>query len=315
MVEKTNAIIQVPESHINRIEKYFEKRFDLNTRIRKKFIFIDETSPKSLLNLILGDDVKVWRYISRIYFYDHISSTFQDIFALELEDKELRVQAYPKEIEEKLIAKMDPILTLRPSAGEFSHYLSVVYLKGRYYYGVNPSEQFFRKPREEDHISRSFYKISEAISRFKIPLNNEFKVLDIGASPGGWTEYMSNHVKKVIAVDPADLKVHRKNVVHYSKRIQNSHKKLHQYKPFDIIMCDINQNPQDTVKIINSLSSKLNFQGFLIMTIKLVRKSRSGQKTLIEKTVESLRENFKNIKVEWLISNTEYERMLYGEKK
>ena len=47
------------------------------------------------------------------------------------------------------------------------------------------------------------------------PASTPAIAIDIGASPGGWTDLLSRHVhSRVIALDPGDLAFTRSNVVH-----------------------------------------------------------------------------------------------------
>lgn len=51
----------------------------------------------------------------------------------------------------------------------------------------------------------------------------EWTVLDIGAAPGGWTSFLSNQVKKVIAVDPAEMDpivLKNENVIQLKKNFE-----------------------------------------------------------------------------------------------
>ncbi|MEM3212264.1 MAG: SAM-dependent methyltransferase, partial [Candidatus Micrarchaeaceae archaeon] len=65
----------------------------------------------------------------------------------------------------------------------------------------------FRQANKEggDELNRAEFKIKEAIEFFGIDLNKHKRGLDIGAAPGGWTHYLSQHGIKVVAVDNALL--------------------------------------------------------------------------------------------------------------
>ena len=65
----------------------------------------------------------------------------------------------------------------------------------------------FRQANKEggDELNRAEFKMKEAIEFFGIDLNKHKRGLDIGAAPGGWTHYLSQHGIKVVAVDNALL--------------------------------------------------------------------------------------------------------------
>lgn len=78
---------------------------------------------------------------------------------------------------------------------------------------VNPAVQknnildSFRKSNKNNSnvINRAQFKIEEAVDFFDIDLNRHNLCLDVGASPGGWTYYLSQHGVKVVAIDSALL--------------------------------------------------------------------------------------------------------------
>ena len=190
-------------------------------------------------------------------------------------------------------------------------YILYVFKKEDYSYGIFPKNYFFRrKDMEEKPISSAYYKIFEAIKRFKIPLSKDWVVLDLGAAPGGWTQYLSKRVKTVVAVDPAELLFKEENVIHIKKKLEDSFDDIKTYSPFDMICCDINQDPREIAKDLTKLSRFLKKNGYLIMTIKLIYKSRKNRKKLLEETRKILETTYKIIDVKWLLANSKNERTI-----
>lgn len=66
-------------------------------------------------------------------------------------------------------------------------------------------------------ILLAYYKIFEAVKRFKIPLSKDWVVLDLEATPGGWAQHLSKRVKTVVAVDPAELLFKKENAIHIKR--------------------------------------------------------------------------------------------------
>jgi len=58
---------------------------------------------------------------------------------------------------------------------------------------------------KEDFVNRAEYKLKEAVEAFGIDLSMHKMALDIGAAPGGWSDYLLQHGTKVVAVDNALL--------------------------------------------------------------------------------------------------------------
>jgi 23S rRNA (cytidine2498-2'-O)-methyltransferase len=59
--------------------------------------------------------------------------------------------------------------------------------------------------RDPEQISRSEFKLLEAIQVFQIPLVPGGQALDLGAAPGGWSRILRLYGQQVTAVDPGDL--------------------------------------------------------------------------------------------------------------
>jgi 23S rRNA (uridine2552-2'-O)-methyltransferase len=73
-----------------------------------------------------------------------------------------------------------------------------------------PRDHFFRRAKREGFAARSVYKLDEIDHQLKI-FPRGGRVLDLGASPGSWTQYASQAVGprgKVVALDRHALKIH-----------------------------------------------------------------------------------------------------------
>ena len=67
-------------------------------------------------------------------------------------------------------------------------------------------DPYFKKSKIEGYRSRSAYKLLEINDKFKI-LKNNISLLDLGSSPGGWSQVSSKFVKKgkILAVDTKNM--------------------------------------------------------------------------------------------------------------
>ena len=61
---------------------------------------------------------------------------------------------------------------------------------------------YVRKSKIEGYRSRAVYKLEEINNKFKF-LKNGLSVVDLGAAPGSWSQYMSKNYKKmkILAID------------------------------------------------------------------------------------------------------------------
>lgn len=184
-----------------------------------------------------------------------------------------------------------PIFSDKSLTNEDVMVISVFINTDDYYLGYSSSKQnlnfhcdeyrtFSRNGRE---ISRAENKLKEALSKFNILLSGDGYALDIGASPGGWTKVLADYGYNVIAVDPGDLKKELQNhprIKHYKCRIEDL--KFNNF--FDIIVNDMNIDPQVTGQIMNNLANTLKDEGLAIVTLKLPDKVEEA----IEETIAIL---------------------------
>ena len=65
---------------------------------------------------------------------------------------------------------------------------------------------YVRKSQVEGYRARSVYKLIEINEKFKI-FKNGYSVIDIGASPGSWSQYVSKSVKsgRLVSIDLKDI--------------------------------------------------------------------------------------------------------------
>ncbi len=64
-------------------------------------------------------------------------------------------------------------------------------------------DHYYKKAKNEKHLARSFYKLEEINRKYRI-LKPGQNVIDLGASPGSWIEYVlkaTNGNAKIIALD------------------------------------------------------------------------------------------------------------------
>ena len=61
---------------------------------------------------------------------------------------------------------------------------------------------YVRKSKIEGYRSRAIYKLKEIDEKFKI-LKEVFTVIDLGAAPGSWSQYLSQKIQngKILAID------------------------------------------------------------------------------------------------------------------
>ncbi len=104
-------------------------------------------------------------------------------------------------------------------------------------------DPFFKKSKTLGYRSRSAFKLIELNEKFKFIKNNS-NLLDIGSSPGGWSQIASSIIKnvKIVAVDKKPMK-EVKNVIFFQKDFTDNELQKEIKKTFggkiDIVVSDM----------------------------------------------------------------------------
>lgn len=79
----------------------------------------------------------------------------------------------------------------------------------------NPQDRFFKKAKKEGFVARSVYKLEEIDQKYKVFKSGQ-RVLDLGASPGSWSQYASKrigHNGRLLGVDLSPVSVSLPNAI------------------------------------------------------------------------------------------------------
>jgi len=104
------------------------------------------------------------------------------------------------------------------------------------------NDRYTKKARNENYAARSIYKLEEIDSREKI-LRGALSIVDLGASPGSWTQYCLKKLNakgRVIAIDPSPIQPSDPRLLKIEKQIQEVDWET--IKPdggFDLVLSDM----------------------------------------------------------------------------
>ncbi len=168
-----------------------------------------------------------------------------------------------------------------PAVKEPDWVISVTQAGDQVYYGVSSVEHnlsdwtggmvHFRKGPGD--ISRSNFKLLEAITRWKLCLPQGGIALDLGAAPGGWTRVLLDRGMRVIAVDTGELDprlLGQLGLTFLQRNVNDL--TLPATTRLDMLTCDMSWDPFFTVRAVNRLSERLQSGGQVILTVKLMGK-------------------------------------------
>ncbi len=110
----------------------------------------------------------------------------------------------------------------------------------------NPKDYYFQKAKKENFAARSVFKLQEIDERFKI-LKSSYKVLDLGAAPGSWSQYASQVVGpsgRVLGIDIQPIKLTIPNVQFITADMREldlaaTMEKAGIAPPFDVVLSDM----------------------------------------------------------------------------
>ena len=78
------------------------------------------------------------------------------------------------------------------------------------WYKTRKKDPFYLKAKKNNIISRAYFKLEEIDKKYNL-FKNQKKILDVGCSPGGWTQYIlkKNSKHKIVGIDllPIDKQV------------------------------------------------------------------------------------------------------------
>lgn len=110
----------------------------------------------------------------------------------------------------------------------------------------NPQDKYFKKAKEEGFAARSVYKLQEIDQKFKVFRSGQ-TVLDLGASPGSWSQYASQKIGErgsLLGVDlnPVTVSMGNAKFITADLRDLELEKIFTEHgftPPFDIVMSDM----------------------------------------------------------------------------
>ncbi len=110
----------------------------------------------------------------------------------------------------------------------------------------NPKDHYFKKAKEQNFAARSVFKLEEIDKKFKIIRPGQM-ILDLGASPGSWSQYCSQKIGsrgRILGVDLSPVNVKLPNATFIQADLRDltleATFKEHGFAPeFDLVISDM----------------------------------------------------------------------------
>ena len=113
--------------------------------------------------------------------------------------------------------------------------------------GADPIGGPRRMKREGDAISRASLKLEEAFEWLGDAPGRAETCVDLGAAPGGWTQRLLARGARVVAVDPAKLKVPASPKL---RHVQDSAFRYAPEEPVEWLFCDMAWRPLEVAQLL-----------------------------------------------------------------
>jgi 23S rRNA (cytidine2498-2'-O)-methyltransferase len=124
-----------------------------------------------------------------------------------------------------------------------------------------------------EQISRSEFKLLEALEVFGVTLPSKGWALDLGAAPGGWTRLLLEAGMSVVAVDPAKLDsclAGHPRLEHYRGFARMYlEESIKRGRKFDVITNDMRMDAREAGRLLVEASACLRTDSFIISVLKL----------------------------------------------
>jgi 23S rRNA (cytidine2498-2'-O)-methyltransferase len=178
-------------------------------------------------------------------------------------------------------------VTVAAAEGQVTGYLGISAVEDNLSAWTGGMRRFAREPEQ---VSRSEFKLLEALDTFHLHLASRGVALDLGAAPGGWTRILRAHGLYVTAVDPAELDPRLRHDTGIRHKRMSAETFLHgEPEQFDVIANDMRMDARDSSRLMDRFADWLRPGGYALMTLKL---PEQGRLEVVDYSMRILRERY-----------------------
>ena len=164
---------------------------------------------------------------------------------------------------------------------------------------------YVRQSKLEGYRSRAVYKLQEIQTKFKV-INNGMSIVDLGAAPGSWSEFISRKFKNIrlVAIDLKELdKI--ENVTHikgnFTDEITQKKIKKNFDEKIDLVVSDMAVNTTGNKNVDSLVTGELSIEA-MNFSLKILKKngifvSKIFMGSSFNEIVDSAKKNFKEFHV------------------
>ena len=164
---------------------------------------------------------------------------------------------------------------------------------------------YVRQSKLEGYRSRAVYKLQEIQTKFKV-INNGMSIVDLGAAPGSWSEFISRKFKniKLVAIDLKELdKIENVTRIKGDFTDKITQKKIEKNfdEKIDLVVSDMAVNTTGNKNVDSLVTGELSIKA-MNFSLKILKKngvfvSKIFMGSSLNEIVDSAKKNFKEFHV------------------
>ena len=116
------------------------------------------------------------------------------------------------------------------------------FMKSKNWVNRQKNDQFVKKAKQLGYINRAAFKLEEIEQKYKI-IEHSREILELGSSPGGWTQVILNYNQKtnITCFDLLDMKINNQSIAFYREDFLKFNFTNLKNK-FDLVLSDVAPN-------------------------------------------------------------------------
>ena len=116
------------------------------------------------------------------------------------------------------------------------------FMKSKNWVNRQKNDQFVKKAKQLGYINRAAFKLEEIEQKYKI-IEHSREILELGSSPGGWTQVILNYNQKtnITCFDLLDMKINNQRIAFFKEDFLK-YNFTNLKKKFDLVLSDVAPN-------------------------------------------------------------------------
>ena len=116
------------------------------------------------------------------------------------------------------------------------------FMKSKNWVNRQKNDQFVKKAKQLGYINRAAFKLEEIEQKYKI-IKSSKEILELGSSPGGWTQVILNYNLKtnITCFDLLDMKMNNQRITFYREDFLK-YNFINLKNKFDLVLSDVAPN-------------------------------------------------------------------------